>query len=201
MEIYVLRHGTTEWNRVRRLQGCHDIALSEEGISLAEKTGRAVLSVPFDICFTSPLSRAETTARLVLCGRDIPVIRDERLREISFGVLEGTRILPKEETDPEDPLRLFFEHPERYPRPEGGEDLYDVIRRTGEFWKELTGNKKLQDKTVLVSTHGCASRALLQSVEGSIEDYWKGHVPPNCSMTHIHADKAGARIMELDMVF
>jgi len=201
MEIYVLRHGTTEWNRVRRLQGCHDIALSEEGIRLAEKTGRAVLAVPFDICFTSPLSRAETTARLVLCGRNIPVIRDERLREISFGVLEGTRIRPKEEADPEDPLRLFFEHPERYPRPEGGEDLYDVIRRTGEFWKELTGNKDLRDKTVLVSTHGCASRALLQSVEGSIEDYWKGHVPPNCSMTHIHADETGARIMELDMVF
>ena len=201
MEIYVLRHGTTEWNRGRRLQGVHDIALSEEGILLAQQTGRAAQHIPFEICYTSPLSRAETTARLVLGERDIPVIRDDRLREISFGVLEGTRIRPKEEADPEDPLRLFFEHPERYPRPEGGEGLPDVIKRTGDFFRELIGNPDLQNSTILISTHGCASRALLQSVDGSLEDYWRGHVPPNCSMTHIHADGTGAQIVELDKVY
>ena len=203
MEAYILRHGTTDWNRIRRLQGARDISLAEDGMRLAEKTGRAAREIPFDICFTSPLSRAETTARLFLQGqgRPVPIIKDERLREISFGILEGTRILPREECDPEDPLRLFFEHPDRYPRPEGGESLPDVIRRTGEFWKELIPRPDLQDKTILISTHGCASRALLQSIDGTLADYWRGHVPPNCSMTHVQADEKGARIVELDRVF
>ena len=43
------------------------------------------MDVKFDICFTSPLTRARQTARLVLGGRDIPVIPDKRIQEINFG--------------------------------------------------------------------------------------------------------------------
>ena len=47
------------------------------------------MDVKFDICFTSPLTRARQTAQLVLGGRDISVIPDKRIQEINFGVLEG----------------------------------------------------------------------------------------------------------------
>ena len=46
---------------------------------------------PFDICFTSPLTRAKQTAYYVLGNRQIPVIEDKRIQEIDFGVLEGSQ--------------------------------------------------------------------------------------------------------------
>lgn len=93
MKLYILRHGKTEWNRLGKVQGCVDIPLAEEGISLAAKVGRALKEVPFDLCFTSPLTRTRQTAELVLGERakQIPVIVDPRIQEINFGVLEGSR--------------------------------------------------------------------------------------------------------------
>ena len=69
MVIYIIRHGVTEWNALKKVQGIADIPLAEEGILLARETGRALRDVPFDLCFTSPLSRARRTAELVLGER------------------------------------------------------------------------------------------------------------------------------------
>ena len=91
MLIYVLRHGVTQWNKLKKVQGAMDIPLAPEGIELAKKTGEALKNVHFDICFTSPLTRARQTAQCVIGARQIPVIEDKRIQEIDFGVLEGTR--------------------------------------------------------------------------------------------------------------
>ena len=91
MLLYVVRHGVTAWNRLRKVQGRADIPLAEEGVRLAEKTGEALRNVPFDLCFSSPLKRAVQTAEYILGDRKIPVITDERIQEIDFGVLEGTQ--------------------------------------------------------------------------------------------------------------
>ena len=92
MLIYIVRHGLTEWNKLKKLQGIADVPLAEEGILLAEKTGEALRGVKFDICFTSPLSRARQTAECVLGKRDVPIIPDKRIQEIDFGVLEGDQV-------------------------------------------------------------------------------------------------------------
>ena len=68
-----------------------DIPLAPEGIELAKRTGEALKDVSFDICFTSPLTRAKQTAHYVLGNRQIPVIEDKRIQEIDFGVLEGSQ--------------------------------------------------------------------------------------------------------------
>lgn len=86
MKLYVIRHGETTWNVERKLQGASDTELNENGIALAIKTGKAMKEIPFDLCFTSPLKRARHTAQLVLGDRkEVPVIEDVRLREISLG--------------------------------------------------------------------------------------------------------------------
>ena len=92
MLIYIVRHGLTEWNKLKKLQGAADVPLAKEGILLAEKTGEALRNVKFDICFTSPLSRAKQTAEYVLGKRDVPIIPDKRIQEIDFGVLEGDQV-------------------------------------------------------------------------------------------------------------
>ena len=89
MLLYVVRHGVTAWNRLRKVQGRADIPLAEEGVRLAKKTGEALQNVPFDLCFSSPLKRAVQTAEYILGDRKIPVITDERIQEIDFGSSGG----------------------------------------------------------------------------------------------------------------
>ena len=78
MELYLVRHGETEWNKERRLQGQADVALDDFGRQLAVETGEALQDIPFDVCFTSPLKRAKETAELFLAGKDVPIIEDIR---------------------------------------------------------------------------------------------------------------------------
>ena len=75
MKIYLFRHGETDWNRQRRLQGQSDVPLNTFGIELAVKTAEALEQEGtfFDRAFSSPLSRALETARILVGGQDIPV--------------------------------------------------------------------------------------------------------------------------------
>ena len=58
MKIYMIRHGETDWNKKRKLQGQVDIPLNEFGKLLAKETAPALADVPFAVCYTSPLKRA-----------------------------------------------------------------------------------------------------------------------------------------------
>ena len=71
MKIYILRHGQTSWNTLRKLQGQTDIPLNENGILLARKTGAGLRNVPFDRVYSSPLRRSLETARLAVEGRNL----------------------------------------------------------------------------------------------------------------------------------
>ena len=89
MILYVIRHGETAWNKVRRLQGQTDIPLAEEGIRLAKETGIGMKDILIDLVISSPLQRALQTAECITEGRNIPILTDERIQEISFGDWEG----------------------------------------------------------------------------------------------------------------
>lgn len=87
MKLYVIRHGQTDWNRARRLQGRSDIPLNEWGRKVAELTREGLKDVKFDVAFTSPLCRAKETAKIILKGRDLPIIEEPRMIEVNFGRL------------------------------------------------------------------------------------------------------------------
>lgn len=202
MLLYIIRHGVTTWNRLKKVQGRVDIPLAEEGIRLAKKTGEALKDVPFDVCYSSPLQRARQTAQCVLGDRQIPVILDRRIQEIDFGDLEGTRFKDEQGNILNEQMRLFFENPPLFERPRDGEDIYDIVKRTKEFWREITTDPSLADKTVLVSSHGCAVRALLQNVyQGDLKDFWHGSVPPNCSVNIVEVKDGHAYLLEEDKVY
>lgn len=201
MLLYVLRHGVTQWNKLKKVQGAMDIPLAPEGIELAKKTGEALKDVHFDICFTSPLTRAKQTARYVLRDRDIPFIEDKRIQEIDFGVLEGTQFKDEQGKIISREMEIFFTDPLKFKRPENGEDISDILKRTGDFWREKTTDPALSDKTVLISSHGCAVRALLQNIYQDHEHFWHGCVPPNCSINLIEVKDGKARFLEEDKVY
>ena len=201
MLLYVLRHGVTRWNKLKKVQGTMDIPLAPEGIELAEKTGKALRDVPFDICFTSPLTRARQTAQCVLGDREIPVIEDKRIQEIDFGVLEGTQFKDAQGKIVSREMEIFFEDPLNFKRPENGENISDILKRTREFWIEKTTDSALADKTVLVSSHGCAVRALLQNIYQDPAHFWHGCVPPNCSINLVEVKDGKIRLLEEDKVY
>ena len=201
MLIYIVRHGLSEWNKLKKLQGAADVPLAKEGILLAEKTGEALKDVKFDICFTSPLSRARQTAECVLGDRNVPIIPDKRIQEINFGDLEGGCVRDAEGNYIDPQVEMFFRDPVNFKRPENGEDIFDVIARTKDFWEEKTSDPSLTDKTVLVASHGCAVRALLQNIYHDPENFWHGCVPPNCCVNLVEVKNGKTVLLEEDKVY
>ena len=200
MELYVLRHGTTDWNREKRLQGRTDIPLDAEGVRLAEETARGMRDIRFDAVYSSPLKRAYDTCRIVLGDRDMEIRRDDRLMEADFGDWEGrvssevSGELPKEEVDAFFDLRL----PEK--RVPNGESVWDVIRRTGSFVEELLNDPENGEKRILLSMHGCSGRALMHYFWQD-DLFWHGALPPNCSVTIVRLKGREVLGIEMDRVF
>ena len=172
------------------MQGRSDVDLNENGIYLAELTGKALRDVTFDMAFTSPLIRAKHTAQCILAGRKVPIIEDERLIEISFGIYEGCCYAEENRQVPQQWIENFFHAPQDYVAAPGGESLDDVEKRTRNFMEDICSRKELQDKTILVSTHGCALRGLLNSIrESNREDYWHGGVSKNCAVSIVTCNR------------
>ena len=135
--LYIIRHGKTDWNNRHKLQGRTDIPLNEEGRRMAETARDEYRDVHFDICFCSPLIRARETAEILLKGRNIPILTDERLVEMSFGSYEGQE---NSFQIPNCPINELFFHPENYTAPPGGAARRSAIRskfalvRRGGMW-------------------------------------------------------------------
>ena len=198
MQIYIVRHGETLWNVQKRLQGRTDIELNDNGRFLAKKTAEALKSVPFTVCFSSPLQRAKETAGILLADRHVPVREDERLIEISFGEMEGL-VNDGSGCGMLKNYQDFFKAPGRYVPPPGGEALSSLCRRTEQFLTDITGRAELEQETVLVATHGAAMRALLNSLrEYSPNDFWGKGVPKNCAVAVLESHGGEVRICKED---
>ena len=124
--LYVMRHGKTDWNLKHKLQGKTDIPLNDLGRQMAREAAGKYKDVHFDICYCSPLIRARETAELLLEGRDVPIIIDDRLSEMGFGIYEGIEnVFDK----PECPVRVLFFNPEKYVAQGGAESLEELLKR------------------------------------------------------------------------
>ena len=92
-EIWFIRHGETDWNRQRRLQGWQDIPLNEAGrqqaAQLAARMRDEAVQTRFDALYSSDLQRARDTAQPVAEQLDLRIRTEPGIRERGFGVLEG----------------------------------------------------------------------------------------------------------------
>lgn len=202
MKIYIIRHGETDWNVVKRLQGRSDIPLNEEGKRLARVTADALADVPFTRIYTSPLLRAKETAMIIKGDRDIPVIAEERIQEISFGVYEGLICAEDHYTIPDPYFINFFKRPEKYIAPQGAEKIETLCKRTTDFLQELVHTTAYQDDTILISTHGAALRGLLSSINmNGVAEFWKGGVHKNCAVTILEVVDEQINLLEEGRVY
>ena len=163
--LYIIRHGKTDWNNKKKLQGKTDIPLNEEGRKMAKEAGERYKDIHFDVCYCSPLIRAKETADLLLEGRDIPIIYDDRLMEMGFGIYEGTEYVFEK---PECPVRELFFHPENY--------------RTGSFLDEVAYPQVKEGKDVLIVGHGAMNSSIICQVNHrTMADLWKVGIE-NCKL-------------------
>ena len=134
--------------------------------------------------------------------RKAPIIEEERLKEISFGKLEGFIYDPQKGIVEAPQLVDFFEHPERYQCPEGGESITHLMKRTSGFLKELLATEAYEEETILIACHGAALRGLLSEVKQvALADFWKGGVHKNCGVTILEAHHGHVTILEEGKVY
>ena len=164
--IYLIRHGQTEWNVERRMQGRQDSLLTEVGIKGAELLAPEIPAV--DVVYASPLGRTKHTAQIIFGDQD--VVFDDRLREIDMGDWEGRL---QSELDVEEPElhRCFWEAPHRYSKA-GAETVAQVADRAVDFFQEIAGRH--EGETVAVVSHTVVIRAILFSIDPrALSEFWE----------------------------
>lgn len=201
MELYIVRHGETIWNKEKRLQGSTDIELGPEGIRLAKETGEALMDTHIDVIYSSPLKRAYTTAELIRNGRDIELITDDRIRELNFGISEGKRYEDLYE-DENCYFKYFFTEPHLYRPSENGETLEHLVERAGEFMQEIIEPREGDCERVMIVAHGAMNKAIMTYIKGhSLEHFWSGGLQKNCNVIMVDYTEGKYTVIDETKVF
>jgi broad specificity phosphatase PhoE len=160
--LLLVRHGETQWNRDKRFQGIRDIPLNDNGQAQAQKAAEFLQATPIDYAVTSPLSRPQETAEIIL-QYHATVTLDTRvdLTEICHGLWEGKL---EEDIEASFPgmLAAWKTAPEMVQMPEG-ENLQEVWDRAIACWEEIVKTYRCDDapKTILVVAHDAINKVIL----------------------------------------
>lgn len=149
MKVYVVRHCTTECNEKGIYCGSTDIPLSDVGLSEAKRLSDITKRYDFDLVLSSPLLRAQQTAKAIVGTRNIPIIYENMLVERDFGVFEGKSV------DLIDGKVCRYSFATKYPN---GESNLHVASRIYRFLDEL--QEKYFGKNLFIVSHGSVCRII-----------------------------------------
>lgn len=146
MFFYLLRHGQTDWNIQKKVQGRTDIPLNGAGIRQAEKMAEAMDGIPLSGIWASTLVRAAETAEILQKrrekrGEEIRLTLLPELKEVAFGDWEGKTLKEVEKLFPEDYHR-WTENP-AFQTPTGGEKREELTKRAADAVEKMV--KSLKD--------------------------------------------------------
>lgn len=161
MHLFLIRHGETDWNNERRIQGHTDTHLNARGLEQAERlAARLASDEKIEILYSSPLSRARFTAEAIARKIGIEPIYDARLIEKHLGEYEGKSLAEIEMHDPE-VGRLWRESKDHFQLP-GEETPADLQKRVTEFVAEITPQH--HDARVGLVSHGGTINMLVSTM-------------------------------------
>ena len=189
MKLYIIRHGQTDWNIAKKIQGRQDIPLNERGHFQAQCLGKAMENRPITAVFSSPQNRAMETAIAVASPAGVPVIPVRDLMEINYGVWEGKT----EEELLRDDRALYeawWSHPAETAPPEG-ESINQVNERCRQAWKEI--KPQLTGDAAIVA-HGGLLAHFMEQLLGS-ESIAASTVAHNASITTIEYEPETERFV------
>lgn len=161
-KVTIVRHGLSSWNEEGRIQGSSNLSvLTETGVKQAERCRQALANMHFDQCFSSPISRAKTTAEVLWQGREEPLVFLDSLKEAHLFFLEGMKnvdakvIYPKEYvTWRENPANFYVN---------GVYPLRKLWATAREAWREIL---LTPGESFLVVTHKSMLRAFICAALG-----------------------------------
>ena len=182
----LVRHGETDWNVERRLQGHTDIALNGRGRIQAVQLAQALKksNLQFDVLYTSDLQRAADTANAIVERFNVPAITNSQLRERHLGALQGLTIDEAPRAEP----KLWQAHIARELDHDmsGGESIRlfsERIRNALEVLRQLH-----LGKTILLVSHGGALDMMYRIATNQALDAERIAVVPNASLNWISHD-------------
>ena len=166
--LVLVRHGQSEWNLKNLFTGWKDPDLTEQGVSEAKEAGRKLKAqgLSFDTAFTSDLTRAQHTLKLILeeIGQTgLPTTKDLALNERDYGDLSGLNKDDARKKWGEDQV-LIWRRSYDVPPP-GGESLKDTLARTLPYYVKEILPGVLRGQRTLVAAHGNSLRALIMVLE------------------------------------
>lgn len=178
MNILLVRHGETTWNREGRYQGRTDIPLSPDGEQQVKTLAERLVEIRIDVAFASPLARARKTAETILGARPTPLELEPELVEISHGRWEG-QLATDIERDHAELLETWRDRPGRnVPAGPEAESLGDVEARAWPVLERLVARIPLNGTGLLVA-HDAVNRVLLCRILGlPLERVWKFRQSP-----------------------
>lgn len=197
-QVLLSRHGETEWNAVRRVQGWTDIPLSPRGLRQADALAARLDSFPLAAVYASDLSRAVQTAAPVAARQGLDVQTLPGLREKGFGDWEGLTLSDLER-----------DYADLWHRYHVGKDLEAVVPN-GETWPQvydrvahaLRGILEAHpgpDETVLLVGHGGSARVvILEALQAPLPTLMRLHLD-NASLSRLDFDRdGGGRVLLLN---
>lgn len=175
MNLYVVRHGQTEWNYENRVCGITEVELTDRGIEQAKELSKIIINKQIEIIISSPLSRAMKTAEIISEEISKDILIDNRLIEQNYGIFEGVV------RDRED-FQIAKKH---FPSTlYGGESLLKVAQRIYNFLDEI--KEKYINQNVLIVTHGGVCRIVDTYFNDLLnEEFYEFHLV-NCGLKEYH---------------
>jgi probable phosphoglycerate mutase len=153
--LYVVRHGETEWNIGRILQGQSDSPLTKAGVEQIHRTAKELADINFDAIFSSDSPRAHRTAEVIKLERDLVIQTTELLRERSYGHFDGKPFEEYIEATQELQEKLNKLPEEEQWEFKFGENIESDFELVSRFITKLREiSVAYPNKTVLVTTHG-----------------------------------------------
>lgn len=199
--ICLVRHGETEWNVARRLQGQIDIKLNAVGLRQAEATADWLVQEPISAVYSSDLKRARTTAEHIARRLHLPLVLAPEVRERRYGVFEGLTYDEARALHPEAYARFEARDPD-YAFADGGESLTTFGARVSARLQEIVGRHP--GEMVVIVTHGGVLDAVNRFVRQLPLDAPRDFLIPNAALNWInHLDgewriEAWAQIAHLE---
>lgn len=192
--FYLVRHGQTEWNEKKLIQGFKDSPLTDSGIIEVKKLAKKLKNIKFDYIYSSDLLRAKRTAEIIALEHKLSVETDKLIRERSFGYLEGKPSFLIKEWD--DALsKLTSAEKDKYRHAKDIETNEEVANRAITFIKELS--VRFPGKTILLVSHGGLIRQFLIKIGFATYDNLVHGSVRNNAFVKINSDGNNIAVKEI----
>lgn len=164
--LVLVRHGQSLWNMENRFTGWVDVPLTAQGREEAKKAAQAVQHIRYDVAYTSVLTRAQETLRIILeeIGQtELPIIRDQALNERHYGDLSGLNKAQTAAIHGDAQVKIWRRSFDV--APPNGESLKMTAERTLPFFERAIQGDLKQNKNVLVVAHGNSNRSIVMRLD------------------------------------